>query len=312
MKINFLHHPLDETHKFEDPVVLAMGFFDGVHLGHQEVINTAKKIADDLGVKLAVLTYDHHPALVYKKLSQHDKKYLTLKDEKMRIFKELGVDQVFVVNYSYKFQDQSPQEFVDNYLVRFNAVTVVAGFDHTYGEKSIANMENLASLAKGRFDVVTVNPILENEIKVSSTNIRKALDKGNVTLANKYLGRTFQTTGLIVHGDQRGRILGFPTINIEHDERQWLPGIGEYVVEVKIGDQVYQGMGSIGRNVTFEPNRPVTVEINLFDFNENVYGENVTIRWHKYLRGEIKFDSADELIEQLHQDEIVARNFFIN
>ncbi|KRM93760.1 riboflavin biosynthesis protein RibF [Lentilactobacillus senioris DSM 24302 = JCM 17472] len=310
MKVIKIHHPMADSLQFSEPVVLAMGFFDGIHLGHQQVIKTAVNRAKQLGIKAAVLTYDHHPQVVYKRLDEHDRRYLTLPEQKFQLLEQLGVDQVFLINYSYAFQDQTPAEFIQNYLVRFNAQVVVAGFDHTYGEKQIATMERLPEFSQGRFEIITVPKLQQQAQKVSSTAIKESLDSGNVTSVNKMLGRNFTTIGTVVHGEQVGRTIGYPTINVEHNPLQWLPTIGIYVVRVKIGEVWYQGMASIGKNVTFYNDHPVTVEINLLDFKQNVYGEVVTVEWLKYLRGEEKFASVEELIDQLQVDEQNTRQFF--
>ncbi|MCY9806766.1 riboflavin biosynthesis protein RibF [Lentilactobacillus senioris] len=310
MKVIKIHHPMADSLQFSEPIVLAMGFFDGIHLGHQQVIQTAVDRAKQLGIKSAVLTYDHHPQIVYNRLNDHDRRYLTLPEQKLQLLEKLGVDQVFIINYSYAFQDQTPAEFIQNYLVRFKAQVVVAGFDHTYGEKHIATMDRLPEYSQGQFEIITVPKLQQQSQKVSSTAIKAALDNGNVTVVNEMLGRNFATKGTVVHGEQVGRTIGYPTINVDHDPLQWLPTIGIYVVKVKVGDAWYQGMASIGKNVTFYSNHPITVEVNLLDFNRNVYGEVVTVEWLKYLHDEEKFDGIDELIEQLQIDEQDTRQFF--
>ncbi|MEJ6400716.1 riboflavin biosynthesis protein RibF [Nicoliella lavandulae] len=311
MEIYEIHHPMKDPN-FTDPVVLAMGFFDGLHRGHQKVIETAKQIARKKGVKLAVLTYDHHPSIVYEQLDARDQKYLTLNDHKMDLLSDMGVEIVYQVSYTYAFQAQSPQEFVDNYLCQFNAVTVVAGFDHTYGSGQRANMHLLPQYVQDRFEVVEVPSYDLDGQKVSSTRVRRNLDDGHIATVNELLGRPFVTSGTVVHGFARGRELGFPTANIEHDEKQWLPTIGIYIVRMKIGDQWYGGMASIGRNVTFGDSFKVTVEINLFDFDQNIYGEVVDIEWLYWTRGEVKFDGVEALIEQLKADQKTAEHFLSN
>ena len=281
MKVTQIHHPMDDSMTFPQPVALAMGFFDGIHLGHQRVIQTAIDRAKELGIQSAVLTYDHHPQVVYRQLDDHERRYLTLQPEKLALLEKMGVDQVFVVNYSYAFQEQSPEEFIHNYLLRFNARVVVAGFDHTYGEKKTATMDRLADYSQNAFEIITVGPVEQEQHKVSSTAIKAALDRGDVQAANQMLGRPFKTSGTVVHGEQVGRTIGYPTINVEHNPLQWLPTIGVYVVSVRIGDRWYPGMASIGKNVTFYADHPVTVEINLLDFHRNVYGEVVDVDWHK-------------------------------
>jgi len=310
MEVINIHHPLDERQIPNDPVVLAMGFFDGVHRGHQAVINRAKAEARDRNVKLAVLTYDHHPALVYRPLEADDRKYLSTTERKLRKLDRLGVDRVFLVNYTGEFSAQTPQEFVDNYLVKFHTVAAVAGFDHTYGKKDVATMDKLAGYAQGRFDVITVAEEAKDQEKISSTRIRQALKAGDVDLANQLLGYTYRSTGLVVHGEARGRTIGFPTANVLSPENEWLPGIGIYTARLKVGAIWYPGMVSVGRNVTFGDNRPITVEMNQLDFQGNLYGEPVEVEWHHRLRGEVKFDGVDALVAQLKQDEVATRDYF--
>ncbi len=309
MEIVKLHYPLQAEIKGDEKIVLAMGFFDGVHLGHQDVLNKAKQKAQELGAKFCVLTYNHHPAVVYKQMTAHEKRYLTLYDEKMRLFEQMGVDRVYYTNYTYAFQNQSEQEFVNNFIKRFNAVAVVAGFDHTYGGTKDAKMKNLPKYSNGEFEVITADPVTLDGEKVSSTRIRKALDDCDVELAGKLLGRPYRTSGVTVHGREVGRLLGYPTANIEHPELQWLPSIGIYVVRVSFGDESHIAMASVGHNVTFSDSLPMTVEINILDFDKNIYGETLTIDWLSYIRGEVKFDTPQQLTSQLYDDEVFTRNY---
>lgn len=311
MKVIKIHHPLDESRVEPGPIVLAMGFFDGVHKGHQQVLKVARAKADELGVKLAAITYDHHPGIVYHQLTKADTQYITPFDRRMALLEAQGVDLVYLVNFTGQFSALTPQEFVNQYLVKLGPRVVVAGFDHTYGAPGTdADMTHLADYATGRFEVETVGEQDADGQKISSSSIREALDKGDIESVNDLLGYAFETQGVVVHGLARGRTIGFPTINIVHPSDQWLPGIGIYTTEVKVGDTWLPGMASIGRNVTFGDNNPVTVEIYLLDFKGNLYGEDVTVRWHTRLRGEQKFTGADALVEQLNKDEVQTRAFF--
>ncbi|GAW99525.1 riboflavin biosynthesis protein RibF [Secundilactobacillus mixtipabuli] len=310
MQVIQIHHPLTAAKVIDQPVVLAMGFFDGVHLGHQAVINRARAIADERGLALAVLTYDHHPALVYKKLSPERNRYLTVNARKMALFEQLGVDIVYQVNFASQYASQTPQEFVDHYLIAFHAKVVVAGYDHTYGPKDVATMDRLPEYAKGRFEIVTVGEKESQAQKIGSSRIRRNLDDGDLQTVNELLGYRYQTTGTVMHGEARGRTLGFPTANVSHDAKYWLPGIGVYVTRVKVNGKWYQAMTSVGRNVTFGEGRPVTVEAYLLDFHEAIYGEIVTIEWDYRLRGEVKFDDVDGLVAQLTQDAKDTRAYF--
>lgn len=308
MQVIKIHHPLDPKLIPTGPVVLAMGFFDGVHRGHQAVIRRAKEIAQQRNLPLAVLTYSHAPGVVYKQY-QGGFKYLSTTERKLALLEQLGVDRVYLVSFTSQFAALAPQSFVDQYLVDgFHSRVVVAGFDHTYGPAETASMDKLPAYARGRFEVVTVPKFTEdgNE-KVGSRLIRQLIDAGRVQEANAELGYYYTTTGLIVHGLARGRTLGFPTINVETPTPERLPGIGVYATDVLIGGHWYGGMASVGHNITFGDGNQLTLEINLFDFSQMVYGEEVKVRWYQYLRGEEKFAGADELVAQMKRDEQAAR-----
>lgn len=309
IKTTTLHYPIQN---FKQPVrqVVAMGFFDGVHLGHQAVIKRAKAEADALGVPLAVLTYDPHPSVVFKALTE-PLKYLTVVKQKAQLLETLGVSEMYKMQFTSQLAGLSPQVFVDEVLMQLNPVAVVAGFDHLYGsDKNQANMANLAIYAKARFDVIIVPEFDDLGLKIGSSKIRSALCVGDMQTVNRQLGRIYHTTGIVVHGEARGRELGFPTANVLTPELEWLPGIGIYAVKISIAGQWHIGMASIGRNVTFGDNRPITVEINILDFNQAIYGEDVTVAWHHHLRGEVKFNQVDDLITQLEKDKVATRTYF--
>lgn len=307
MQVIRIHHPLDPHQIPAGPVVLAMGFFDGVHRGHQAVIQRAKEIARQRHLPLAVLTYIHAPGIVYHQYPGGFK-YLSTVQRKLNLLQQLGVNRVYLVSFTSQFANQSPQAFVDRYLVGFHSQVVVAGFDHTYGPATIATMAKLPGYAHGRFTVVTVPKFTgHGQQKIGSRMIRRLIDSGQVQVANNELGYYYTTTGLIVHGQARGRTLGFPTINVETPTPERLPGVGVYATAVLINDHWYGGMASVGHNVTFGDHNQLTLEIYLFDFNQFVYGEEVQVRWYQYLRGEEKFSGAKALVAQLKSDEQTAR-----
>lgn len=309
MRVIKIHHPLDKRVVPAGPVVLAMGFFDGVHRGHQEVIKTAKRIAEQRTLPLAVLTYDHAPGIVYHQYPDGFD-YLSITSRKLALLEELGVDIVYLVSFTSAYASLSPAEFVTDYLQAFHSQVVVAGFDHTYGPKDVATMERLPEYAAGRFEVVTVPKYTLKEqpaIKVGSRQIRQLVKGGQVSAANRALGYLYQTSGLVVHGLARGRTLGFPTANIAAPADELIPGIGVYAVKVAIAGRWYGGMASVGHNITFGQGAKLTVEIYLFDFKRMIYGEEVKVRWYQYLRGEEKFAGADELVAQMKRDEQAAR-----
>lgn len=309
MQVIKIRHPFNPTKIPAGKVVLAMGFFDGVHRGHQAVINRAQEIAASKHLPLAVLTYDHHPAIVYQS-SAAPLTYLSPLPRKLALLQQLGVDIVYVVSFTSALSALSPQDFVDQYIVGFHTEVAVAGFDHTYGPAKIATMTQLPQYAKGRFTIETLPCQQQNAQKISSTKIRTLLDHGDIKQANQLLNYHYQTSGLVVHGEARGRTLGFPTANIQWPVDERVPNVGVYAVLLKVGDQWYRGMASIGFNVTFGDQRPKTLEIYLLDFNQAIYGENVLVKWVKRLRDEVKYTTAAALVAQLQQDEIDTRNVF--
>lgn len=310
MEVINIHHPYQEKQIPEGPIVLALGYFDGVHLGHQAVIKRAKKEAEKREAKLAVMSFNQHPSIVYQKLEAENMQYLSVLERKEELMEELGVDYFYVIDFTYDFGTLKPQEFVDQYIVGLHAQAVVAGFDYTYGPKEIANMDLLPNYAKKRFDIVEVPAMMTSGKKISSTSIRTALDEGDMERVNGMLGYIYQLRGRVMHGDARGRTLGYPTANLQLDKQIRLPKIGVYVVSICVQGKWYEGMASIGYNITFEANRQKTVEVHIFDFDRMIYGEEVVVRWHHYLRDEIKFSGIDGLIEQLQMDEEKARYFF--
>lgn len=308
MEVIRLHHPYQQACIPNEPVVLVLGFFDGVHRGHQEVIKRGREEAKKRGMKLALLTFNHHPSIVFKKTAPI--RYLSSNEQKQHILSDLGIDILYIVDFTSDFSKLVPQQFVQQYIVDLHAVAVVAGFDYTYGPKKIATMKDLPLYAKKRFDIIIVDKKSQFDEKISSTRIRNLIREGDVSKANQLLGRSYEMTGTVIHGDARGRTLGFPTANVFVDQRLCLPKPGVYVVHIKVGNQWHHGMASIGHNVTFEANRPLTVEVNILDFHHDIYGEEVTIQWLERLRSEIKFDSVDDLIQQLNEDEKQTRVYF--
>ncbi|MBZ4030339.1 riboflavin biosynthesis protein RibF [Ligilactobacillus salivarius] len=312
MKIVKLKEPYDKNAIVDSPIVLALGFFDGVHRGHQEVIKRAIEKGKSLGVKVAVMTFDRHPKIIFQNIDGEKFKYLTMLDEKLEHFKNLGVDIAYVVKFDENLAYLSPQDFIDKYVVGLHAICVVAGQDYTYGKHDIANMDTISDFAKGRFEIITVNHLQRNNQKISSTQIRKDLDSGNVEAANLLLGYQYENHGTVEHGFKRGRKIGFPTLNVSIPKNERILGEGVYAVKVKIDkdNSWYEGMASIGHNETFGDDLEKTVEINLFNFDKSVYGEKVIVKWYKFLREMVKFDSVEELIDQLNKDKRDTEVFF--
>ncbi|CZQ81818.1 riboflavin biosynthesis protein RibF [Trichococcus ilyis] len=310
MEIIHIHHPYDKNQIPDEQVVLALGYFDGVHRGHQEVIKRAKEVADQKQLKLAVMSFNHHPSIVFQKMNPDTMQYLSTVKRKAEIFESLGVDYFFVIAFTSAFASLRPQDFVDQYISGLHAAAVVAGFDYTYGPREIADMKQLVNYAKDRFEVIEVEELKNAAEKISSTHIREALAEGNMEKANAYLGYVYQIEGTVIHGDARGRLLGFPTANIQTEKHTRLPRNGVYIVSIKVNGTWYRGTASIGHNITFEADRDKTVEVYILDFNKMIYGEDVIVRWHHFIRSEIKFSGVEQLIAQLKKDEAETIAYF--
>ncbi|GAB2484679.1 riboflavin biosynthesis protein RibF [Alkalibacterium psychrotolerans] len=308
MKIIRVHHPYNMEDIYQGDIVLVLGFFDGVHRGHQAVIRRGIEEAKKRNMKCAVMTFNRHPAFVYRSFDPDNLSYLTPLDRKEKIISDMGVDILYEVDFTSKFGRLSPQDFVDQYIVNWQAKVVVAGFDYTYGKAHVANMDNLHAYAKGRFDIITVNKKIDDHEKISSTRIRRYISEGKIDEANKLLGYIYEISGFVIHGDARGRDLGYPTANIYPHPYVMVPKRGVYSVKMKVNGKWHDGMASIGYNPTFGHRPSYSIEVHLFDFSEEIYGEDVVVKWVDYLRDEIKFNSVEELIERLDQDEIDAKS----
>ncbi|GGM21759.1 riboflavin biosynthesis protein [Paraliobacillus quinghaiensis] len=310
MDIISLSYPTQASILNADETVAAIGFFDGVHKGHQKVIQTAKEIAAKQQRKSAVITFSPHPSVVLKK-QQKTVHYLTPLTEKKAILEDMGIDILYVITFNEDLSRLSPKEFIQTFINGLHIKHLVAGFDFTYGYMGKGTMETIRDDAEGSFDVTIIDKLDNANKKISSTLIRELLSDGKVYQIKELLGRPFQTSGIVVEGEKRGRTIGFPTANIEIGTDYALPKVGVYAVTVSLANKQIPGMANIGYKPTFHDNTgdQPTVEIHLFDFNEHIYGEKVQIDWHHFIRDEIKFAGVDELIGQLKQDEQQIRQF---
>lgn len=289
--------------------VSAIGFFDGVHKGHQKVIQAAVAEAQQRNMESAVITFHPHPSVVLKKDVQ-DVKYITPISEKKELLMNLQVDRVYMITFNKELSRLSPQEFIDHFIIGLNIKGLVGGFDYTFGHKGKGNMSNIADYDRGKFSHMVIDQVTLNGEKVSSTAIRSLLKKGRMEEVNNLLGRPYRLSSTVIKGDQRGRELGYPTANLSVDAGAIIPDIGIYAVKVIYKNDRYNGMASVGTNPTFTDNKELSVEVNILDFNQNIYGEKLSIEWHKYMRDEVKYEGPEALIKQLEQDEQNIRAYF--
>lgn len=303
MKVIEVTHPIQEDQFIKEPVAMAFGFFDGMHKGHAKVFDTLIQKAEESNLKKAVMTFDPHPSVV---LNPERKRtdYLTPIEDKLDIIEQYGIDYCIVINFSSKFADVSSEDFVKDYILKNNVVKIIAGFDFTFGKFGKGNMMTLSELDECETTIVSKLEI-ESE-KISTTEIRRALKEGDLTKANEELGYRYQIKGTVVQGEKRGRTIGFPTANVQPSGDYVLPKKGVYAVSMKIGaeEKIYRGVANVGVKPTFhDPSQAqVVIEVNLFDFKEDIYGERVVVYWHHFLRPEVKFDGIDPLVEQMHKD----------
>jgi riboflavin kinase/FMN adenylyltransferase len=311
MEIIRLSYPLQNTTSYisHSKQVMAIGDFDGVHLGHREVIGTAVKLAKQQHMPAAIMTFDPHPREVLG-ISKYAR-YLAPYEQKMKLIQELGVDFTYIIKFDKTFAGISPLDFISTVLLPLRVQTVVVGFDFTFGHKGHGTSKTLKELCEDKIAVHVVEPYHIDGNKVSSTLIREQLQLSHLQNARKLLGRCYEITGHVVEGEKRGRLLGFPTANIRMDAPYVMPGNGVYAVKVQVNGNVYSGLANIGVKPTFAGNytEPV-IEVHLLDFTGSIYGERMNVEFIDFIRPEVKFGSAEELVRQIHHDIESAKRVF--
>jgi len=292
------------------PLSLAIGYFDGVHIGHRTVMLTAKSTAEEKGLKSGVMTFDPSPKAVLGD-NPEEVKYITLLNDKIQLIEQLGFDYLFIVPFTRTLANFSPEEFINNYIIQLNVQHLVAGFDYTYGKFGKGTMDNIETYSKGRFSHQTIGKVAKNDLKISSTLIRDLIQKGHVDEVPDYLGRFYSVCGFVIHGKKRGKQLGFPTANLMIHERYILPMNGVYIVRLLVDGKWEEGVASIGYNPTFnEQQTERFIEVHLIDFDRDIYGKPIILEWRKRLRDELKFDVIDKLVEQIGKDKQDAIKYF--
>ncbi|HFI0667255.1 TPA: bifunctional riboflavin kinase/FAD synthetase [Streptococcus suis] len=286
----------------EEPTVLVLGYFDGIHLGHKALFERARKAADERGLTVTVLTFPESPRLAFSRFTPELLLHLTSQEQRYLLLEKYGVDQLVMTPFTSEFASNTPAEFIERYVKGLNAQVLVAGFDYHFGNCR-ADVQDLMELFDGQLEIV--NEVSLSGEKVSSTRIRQAIQSGDVSLANQLLGYPFMTEGIVVHGDARGRTIGYPTANLAPFDRVHLPSEGVYVADVEVDGKRYRAMTSIGKNVTFDGTE-MRIEAHIFGFDRFIYGEKITIFWLEKIRDMVKFDGIEGLMEQMKSDESYA------
>ncbi len=292
--------------KAKNPAI-TIGSFDGVHLGHMQVINQLKKIAEKANGETVVFTFSPHPARVLA--PEKNFVLLTTIEEKTELFENAGIDHLIIFPFTKDFSKLSYQEFVETVLIKqLKLNTILVGYDNKIGHKRKGNYTELIKLSnKYGFNIEQQEQLTLDENDLSSTNIRSLLNNGKLLNASKLLGYPYVISGEVVHGQHLGNKLGFPTANILPPENKFIPANGVYAITVEYNEKKYLGMMNIGIRPTLEDytTTPV-IEAHLFNFNEQLYGKRIKISIIRKLRNEYKFDSVDALRAQLKKDKEFA------
>lgn len=301
-----VYNQIEDFRNIKNPVVTT-GTFDGVHLGHQKIISRLIDVAKEEQGETVLLTFYPHPRMVLFP-DDNELKLLNTQQEKIRLLEKYGIDHLIIHPFTKEFSRLTSVEFVRNILVNsIHTKRLVIGYNHHFGRNREGSFEHLKEFGPVYgFDVEEIPAKDIDHIEISSTKIRQALQAGEVEVAATYLGHTYSVSGKVVQGKQLGRTIGYPTANIlMEDKYKLIPADGVYAVKVELNGVMYQGMLNVGNNPTIE-GKGRSLEVNIFDFDQNIYGDEATIYFIERLRDEVKFNGLDELKAALAKDKVNA------
>ena len=326
-----VHHELAGSLPDFRQAVLTIGTFDGVHLGHRQIIQQMKEVAAAINGETVIITFHPHPRKIVSSVPG-DIKLLNTLHEKITLLDAAGIDHLVVVPFDHRFANQTTEQYVKDFLYHyFKPHTVIIGYDHRFGKGREGNyqlMKQYGDLLG--FEVKEISEQLMNEIVISSTKVRHALKENDIATANRFLGYPYFFEGVVIEGNKLGRTIGYPTANMHiSSEEKLIPGNGVYAVTIvrreasgvsselsvvsglpamnhdPLAISPLKGMMNIGLRPTVDGKKKV-IEVNIFDFDEDIYGETLQIHVHQYIRGEVKFNGLDELKGQLEKDKVTA------
>lgn len=277
--------------------VITIGTFDGVHLGHQKIIKRLNEIKEKSGLQTFIFTFDPHPRKVLFP-EQKDLKLITNTSEKLELLAQFGIDNVLVFPFSKEFSQMPPHQYISEIICsRLNTKYIVIGYDHRFGANREGSIETFKELSvEFDFIVEEISAQEINQLNVSSTRIRKAIDEGDIKTANDFLGYPFFISGIVVGGKKLGRTIGYPTANIKiEDSDKLIPKIGVYAVRVTHNHKTYNGMLNVGYNPTTDSDNAIKVEVNIFNFDLEIYDETIKVEFIERIRDEEKFANLEEL-----------------
>ncbi|MBV1818569.1 bifunctional riboflavin kinase/FAD synthetase [Anaerosalibacter bizertensis] len=291
----------DKNERVKGATAVALGNFDGLHIGHQQLIKTMVHEGKKKELKTSVLLFTTHTKNVINK----DKKpnMLTSNNQKIELLESIGVEMIYSMNFNEDIMRLSPKQFVEDILIdKLHVKLVVVGFNYRFGYKAKGDSNYLKELGKELgFEVIVVEPVYGEEEVISSTLIRKLLREGNIKKANDFLGRPYEMEGKVVAGNKRGKGLGFPTANLKLDEGYLIPRFGVYKTITMVNGKEHLSLTNVGENPTFN-DYDISVESYILDFNQDIYGEKISIKFLQFHREEIKFNKKEELIDQMLKD----------
>ncbi len=295
------------THSFQRPV-LTLGNFDGVHIGHQTILEEVGRRARAIEGQSIVLTFVPHPLKVLK--PEICPPIITFIEQKAEMISRYNIDVLIAANFSKEFAKQTPREFIENILQKqIGAREVIVGYDYGFGRGREGTIDFLKQMGRElNIMVDIVDPVKLDGRIVSSTSLRQTVMSGDVEAAGRLMGRPYQIVGEIVTGHRRGRTIGFPTANID-SKNELFPKRGVYIVYAAVKGHTYQGVANVGFNPTFGDEK-ISVETHILDFDEDIYGEELVVAFMSRLRSEVKFDGVDSLVEQINKDVVRARKYF--
>jgi riboflavin kinase/FMN adenylyltransferase len=299
-----IYHNIDEFKTVKNAVV-TIGTFDGVHLGHRKIISRIKELADECGGETVILTFFPHPRMILHPEDESIKLINTI-NEKAQLLEQLGVDHLIITPFSRDFSNQPPEDYIRDVLVNnIGTKKIVIGYDHRFGKDRQGGLADLLKLAPVYgFEVVEIPEQDIHEVAVSSTRIRTALLDGKIELANEFLGYPFFITGKVVRGDQIGRQIGYPTANIVIEEHyKLIPSDGIFSAMINIGGTNYKGMAYIGSRPTVN-GITRNIEVNIFDFDKEIYNQQVSMQFYNFVRSDVRFLNLEELKVQLAKDKV--------
>lgn len=300
---------LDKEIDFGFRPAISVGMFDGVHIGHQKLLNILKEKANKLGTKPIIITFDKHPRLVLtEQWGKNAIKLLQTSEERFEKLASLGFEKIITIPFTEEFAKKTATEFLELIIDKYSIQYILLGYDNNFGNKSPDEFENIQKKAKEKGVLIERTNECEyyQDIKVSSTQIRKALEKGDISLAKKMLGGDYIFNGRVIKGNQIGRKIGFPTANVEIDQNKLLPRFGVYTVRVNIDGVFYNGVLNIGIRPTIE-NSPIVLEVFIIDYSQDLYNKTIRIHFVDFMRPEKKFDSLEELRKHIALDVELAK-----